>query len=75
MTTLTKDECNQIATILERRANEVAGYCEDNKEKYPREITKLTMPASVQYALELEIKRLRALAGKIRIDSADETLT
>jgi hypothetical protein len=54
---LTHSEREQIATILSRRANEIAGYSGDNRDK---------MPASVEYGLELEMKRLRRLADKVR---------
>lgn len=54
---LTKVECDQIAIILKRRANEIAGFKMDlNKGKDL---------ASVDYALELEIDRLRRLAERV----------
>lgn len=61
---LTISEQEQIATILKRRANEIAGYSEDHKERFDRP-DKKGMPASVEYALELEIQRLRKLADKV----------
>ena len=65
--TLTDRERTEIATILRRRANEIAGYkgehsCEGPRNSVPAE---KQMPASVEYALELEIKRLRGLAEKV----------
>lgn len=58
---LTKSERAQIATILKRRANEVSGFKMD--------MAKGKDLASVDYALELEINRLRRLAE--RVDPAD----
>lgn len=63
---LTSSERVQVATILSRRANEISGYkSEHSCEKFPTPTDKLLMPASVEYALELEIQRLRRLADKI----------
>ena len=54
---LTPKERAQIATILKRRANEISGFKMDlNKGKDL---------ASVDYALELEIDRLRRLAERV----------
>ena len=66
-TELTPSEREQIATILSRRANEIAGYKSDHScEKYPLTTKpEMMMPASVEYALELEINRLRKLSSKI----------
>ena len=61
MTDLTKFERVQIATILKRRANEIAGFKMD--------MAKGKDLASVDYALELEIERLRRLAE--RVDPAE----
>ena len=61
MTDLTKSERVQIATILKRRANEIAGFKMD--------MAKGKDLASVDYALELEIERLRRLAE--RVDPAE----
>ena len=61
MTGLTKFERVQIATILKRRANEIAGFKMD--------MAKSKDLASVDYALELEIERLRRLAE--RVDPAE----
>ena len=64
---LTPSESEQVGTILSRRANEIAGYkCEHSCEKYPLTTKpEMVMPASVEYALELEINRLRKLASKV----------
>ena len=61
MTDLTKPERAQVATILKRRANEIAGFKMD--------MAKSKDLASVDYALELEIERLRRLAE--RVDPAE----
>ena len=57
ITGLTKRECDQIATILKRRANEIASFKGD--------LQRTKDLASVDYALELEIDRLRRLAEKV----------
>ena len=54
---LTKNERTQIGTILLRRANEIASFKD--------ELRNTKDLASVDYALELEISRLRQLAYKI----------
>jgi hypothetical protein len=54
---MTPSEREQIAIILSRRANEIAMYSGDNKDK---------LPGSVEYGLSREIDRLRRLADKIR---------
>lgn len=54
---LTKKEREQIGTILKRRANEIAGFKMD--------MAKGKDLASVDYALELEIERLRRLAERV----------
>ena len=56
-TDLTKSEREQISTILSRRANEIAMYKDEMRRE--KEI------ASVDYALELEINRLRRLADRV----------
>lgn len=61
MPNLTNSEREQIATILSRRANEIAGFKGDFKEQL----------ASVDYAMELEIKRLRKLAYKVQPPELD----
>lgn len=64
ITGLTKSERAQIATILSRRANEIAGFKSD--------LSRTKDLASVDYALELEILRLRRLADKIDPAADDE---
>lgn len=54
---LTLNERKQIEEIRKRRANEIAGFQSDLRDK--QDI------ASVYFALELEIKRLRRLADKV----------
>jgi hypothetical protein len=59
---LTDQERHQIADILSRRANEIAGFETDcritsNQQNYP---------GSVQMALHREIERLRRLATKVK---------
>ena len=56
-TDLTKSEREQIGIILCRRANEIAMYKDEMRRE--KEI------ASVDYALELEINRLRRLADRV----------
>lgn len=53
---LTKTEREDIAEILRRRANEIAGYSGENREK---------IPGSVDLALDREIKRLRRFADAL----------
>ena len=63
-TELTNRDREQIATILKRRANEIAGFkCELQRTKDL---------ASVDYALELEIDRLRRLAEKVCPPESDD---
>ena len=54
---LTSKERKQISTILNRRANEISGFKMD--------LVKGKDLASVDYALELEINRLRRLAERV----------
>ena len=67
-------EREEIATILSRRANEIAGYISDyGCEGYPKKpVGQFTMPASVEYACSLEMKRLRALEAKIKPPAASD---
>ncbi len=61
---LTNRDREQIATILKRRANEIASFkCELQRTKDL---------ASVDYALELEVDRLRRLAEKVCPREDDE---
>ena len=55
---LTKSERKQIAEILDRRANEIAGYNGD----YVRDDKHF---GSVAFALTREIERLRRLADRV----------
>lgn len=64
MIELTKKEREQVAEILKRRANEIAGY-----QSYLRNKQDL---ASVDFALEREIKRLRNLADKVNPPDTDD---
>ena len=64
MTDLTKKEREQIATILSRRANEIASFKGDT--------IRTKDLASVDYALELEIRRLRRLAERVNPAEPDE---
>lgn len=56
--TLTKTEREQIAEILTRRANEIAGFSAD----YKRDAGHF---GSVELALTREVERLRRLAGRV----------
>lgn len=55
---LTDSERTQIAEILHRRANEIAGCKSEFQDKFP---------GSVELALDREIKRLRRLEEKIAV--------
>lgn len=61
---LTKKEREQIATILSRRANEIA--------MYRSELSRKEDIASVDYALELEVARLRRLAERVKPEEPEE---
>ena len=58
MAELTKNERKQIAEVLDRRANEIAGYSDDYR-KNPNHF------GSVELALIREIGRLRNLADRV----------
>ena len=58
MAELTKNERKQIAEILNRRANEIAGYSDDYR-KNPNHF------GSVELALSREVMRLRNLADRV----------
>lgn len=62
MTDLTKSEREQIGTILERRANEIAGFSGDYRNDPKHH-------GSVELALTREIERLRRLA--VRVNPAE----
>ncbi len=57
-TELTQAERNQVAEILTRRANEIAGFSSDYRND-PKHF------GSVELALTREIERLRRLADKV----------
>jgi hypothetical protein len=58
MNALTKKERADIAEILERRANEIAGFGDDYRRKPDHY-------GSVELALSREINRLRRLAERV----------
>lgn len=58
MADLTRSEQQQIAEILKRRANEIAGFSDDYRRK-PEHY------GSVELALTREIERLRHLAERV----------
>jgi hypothetical protein len=58
MTELTKHEREQVAEILSRRANEIAGFSSDYRNKDDHY-------GSVELALSREIDRLRRLAERV----------
>ena len=58
MVELTKSERKQIAEILDRRANEIAGFNSDYKKDGNHF-------GSVELALTREIERLRRLADRV----------
>lgn len=64
-TTLTKSEQQQIGTILERRANEIAGFSNDYRND-PKHY------GSVEFALSREIDRLRRLAERVNPPEPEE---
>jgi hypothetical protein len=55
---LTTSDRAQIAEILGRRANEIAGYCDEYRRKPDHY-------GSVELALSREISRLRRLAERV----------
>lgn len=62
---LTKAERNQIAEILSRRANEIAGF----SSEYRRDGNHF---GSVELALSREIERLRDLAYRVNPSEPEE---
>lgn len=60
---LTKSEREQIAEILSRRANDIASH--------KHNIIKGGEPASVEFALDREIQRLRRLSERVNPAEAD----
>lgn len=65
MADLTKRERAQIGEILERRANEIAGFS-DEYRRDPKHY------GSVEFALTREIERLRRLAERVNPDPEEE---
>ena len=61
---LTKSERKQIAEILDRRANEIAGFSGDYKKDGNHF-------GSVELALSREIERLRRLADRVNPADAE----
>lgn len=62
---LTKSERAQIGEILERRANEIAGFS-DEYRRDPKHY------GSVEFALTREIQRLRRLAERVNPEPEEE---
>jgi hypothetical protein len=62
---LTKSERTQIGEILERRANEIAGFSDDYRRD-PKHY------GSVEFALTREIQRLRRLAERVNPEPEEE---
>lgn len=65
MADLTKSERAQIGEILERRANEIAGFS-DEYRRDPKHY------GSVEFALTREIERLRRLADRVNPEPEEE---
>lgn len=65
MTPLTKSEQRQVAEILTRRANEIAGYC-DEYRRGPGYF------GSVELSMTREIARLRHLACRVNPPEPEE---
>lgn len=63
---LTQSEKEQIAEILNRRANEIAGFSGDYQSQGNHY-------GSVELALTREINRLRRLADKVNPQNLDDT--
>lgn len=64
MQALTPNECEQLAEILDRRANDVATFKEDVERRLKEPLGDYR--GSVEMALSREVTRLRRLADKIR---------
>ena len=65
MNELTQKDREQIAEILKRRANEVAGFSDEYRKKPDHY-------GSVELALTREISRLRGLADRVCPPKPDE---
>lgn len=66
MSELTKDDQEQIAEILARRANEIAGFIDEYSRRDGKHF------GSVELALTREIQRLRRLADRVNPKEASE---
>ena len=62
---ISKKECTQIAEVLSRRANEIAGFTNEYRSKEDHY-------GSVEMALTREMDRLRSLARKVSPPEADD---
>ena len=67
---LTTSERNQIAEILDRRANDISSFQSDVRTWTGGTVKEY--PGSVEMALSRETKRLRKLADKIRPPSQED---
>jgi hypothetical protein len=65
MVDLTRSEQEQIAEILKRRANEIAGFSDEYRKNNNHF-------GSVELALTREISRLRRLADRVCPPASDE---
>jgi hypothetical protein len=65
MADLTQNERAQIAEILSRRANEIAGFSNDYRND-PKHF------GSVEFALTREINRLRRLAERVNPEPEED---
>lgn len=59
MNLLTPNDCEQIAEILDRRANEISGFAGEYRNKSEHY-------GSVELALTREINRLRRLSERVK---------
>lgn len=66
MIDLSRSEQEQIAEILKRRANEIAGFSDEYRKKGDHY-------GSVELALTREISRLRRLADRVCPPARDES--
>ena len=62
---VTKKDCEQISSIISRRANEIAGFLDDYRRKDDHY-------GSVELALTREMERLRLLSYKINPPPIDD---
>jgi len=72
---LTLQDRYHLVEILERRANEVASFKRDMEEAASQQagakVYFYSLPGSVELALTREVRRLRALADKVRPPAQD----